>query len=448
MGFTMSDRVVVVGAGIVGLWAAYELQRRGMEVVVVDKGELGSGSSFGNAGWVIPARTLPMPAPGLHWEGLKMMVQPDSPLYIKPTALPRLTGWFTQFLRHCNAEAYRRGCEAMASLSGQAFKGYDGLVEDGLEFEMHERGLLSVYLSEEVFDTGYEDHKTMAELGLGEPQRMSAAEVKEMQPELGPDVVGGVFIKEARHIDPGTVLAALAGRLRESGATLRFGTEVTGFERRGERIVGVKTKGETIAGDHVVVAAGAWAGPMLRPLGYSLPLQAGKGYSLSFRAPNPSVESALFLGDAKIAVTPLNTGTRYAGTIEFSGLNAHLERPRIDSLHKWIPQYLPNYDGGLAVSEWVGMRPVTPDGLPAIGRMPGYDNAYVALGHSTAGLPLAPATAWRIADLVEGVIGEGVSGAAPAAGGAPAAGSAPAPGVASATAGAPGPDPFDPARFG
>lgn len=413
----MSERVIVVGAGVIGLWTAYELRRRGMDVVVIDKGDLGSGSSFGNAGWVIPARTLPMPAPGLHWEGLRMMVQPDSPLYIKPTALPRLTGWFTQFLRYCNETAYERGCEAMASLSIKAHAGYDQLVEDGLQFEMHERGLLSVYLTDEALETGYKDHLTMDRHGLGAPIKLNAQEVKDLQPELGPEVVGGVFIKEARHIDPGTLLDALAARLQSDGVDVRLFVEVTGFERQKDRITGVKTKTETVAGEHVVIATGSWAGSLVRPLGYSLPLQAGKGYSLSFSAPNPLLGSALFLGDAKIACTPLNSGTRYAGTIEFSGLNAYLERQRIESLHKWIPRYLPKYDADATASEWVGMRPVTPDGLPVIGPIPKITNAYIASGHSTSGLPLAPATAERIADLIAGQT-------------------------------APSPDPFNPTRFG
>lgn len=412
----MSERVVVVGAGVIGLWIAYELRRRGMDVVVIDKGELGSGSSFGNAGWVIPARTLPMPAPGLHWEGLKMMVRPDSPLYIKPSALPRLTGWFTQFLRHCNEEAYERGCEAMASLSKHAHAGYDQLVEDGLQFEMHERGLLSVYLTDEALETGYKDHLTMDRLGLGKPQKLDAQQVKELQPELGPEVVGGVFIKEARHIDPGTLLDALADRLRKDGVDVRLSTEVTGFDKVKDQVVGVKTKTETIVAEHVVIATGALAGTLARSLGYSLPMQAGKGYSLSYSMPNPSLHSALFLGDAKIACTPLNKGTRYAGTIEFSGLNDYLEKSRIESFYKWIPRYLPNFETSATASQWVGMRPVTPDGLPVIGSVPNFANVYIASGHSTAGLPLAPATAWRIADLIEGRQ-------------------------------VPSPDPFDPARF-
>lgn len=398
----MSKRVIVVGAGVIGLWTAYELRRRGMDVVVVDQGQLGAGSSYGNAGWVIPARTLPMPAPGLHWEGLKMMVQPDSPLYIKPSALPRLTGWLTQFLKYCNPEAYRRGCEAMASLSIHAHPGYDRLVEDGLQFEMHEKGLLSVYVDEDAWEVGYRDHLTMDELGLGAPIRLDAREAREMEPELGPQVVGGVFIKEARHIDPGTLLKALADRLQQDGVELRMGTQVTGFERSGDRVTGLKTSGGTLSGDDVVLASGAWAGALVKQLGYSLPLQAGKGYSLQFTAPNPKLTASVFLGDAKIACTPMNTGTRYAGTIEFSGINTNLERSRIESLHKKIPQYLPNYDGTAYASEWVGMRPVTPDGLPVIGLVPGWTNTYIASGHSTAGLPLAPATAERIAAMIAG----------------------------------------------
>ena len=413
----MTKRVVVVGAGVIGLWIAYELKRRGMEPVVVDKDKLGSGSSYGNAGWVIPSRTLPLPAPGLHWEGLKMMVQPDSPLYIKPTALPGLTGWFTQFLKYCNEEAYQRGCAAMASFSRHAHAGYDQLVADGLEFEMHERGLLSAYIQPETMEVAFQDYAAMARLGLGEPQRLTAEETRELEPQLGPEVVGGIFIKEARHIDPRTLLGALAGRLEAQGVELRFQTEVVGFVGSGARLAGVKTTTETIYADDVVVATGAWAGGLLKSIGYAVPMQAGKGYSLQYDAPNPRLGPALFLADSKIACTPLSSGTRYAGTIEFSGINTHLDERRIEAFQKWIPRYLPNYRMDAPAERWVGMRPVTPDGLPVIGSVPGYDNVYVAAGHSTAGLALAPATAWRIADLL--------------AGGVPPAG-----------------DPFDPARFG
>lgn len=398
----MSERVVVVGAGIVGLWTAYELQRRGMDVVVIDKGELGSGSSIGNAGWVIPARTLPMPSPGLHWEGLRMMVKPDSPLYIRPTALPGLTGWFTQFLKYCNAEAYQKGSEAMTSMSVHAHAGYDRLVEDGLEFEMHADGLLSVFLNGDALENSLKDYEAMGRLGTGQPVKMTAAEAREFEPELGPDVIGGILIKKARHIDPGTLLDALAGRLRERGAQLHFSTEVTGLVREGERITGVRTKNETVSGDHVVVATGAWAGALLRPLGYSVPLEAGKGYSLSYKVANPKLRTALFLEETKIACTPMGGGTRFAGTIEFSGINLNMDRRRLESIHRGIPQFLPKYDAGDVALQWVGMRPVTPDGLPVIGRIPGFENAFIASGHSTAGLALAPPTAERIAALIGG----------------------------------------------
>src|SRR5690625_3939451 len=278
----MSNRVVVVGAGVIGLWIAYELKKHDFEVTVVDQGTLGSGSSFGNAGWVIPARTLPLPAPGLQWEGMKMLMQPDSPLYVKPTAFPRLTGWLTQFMKYCNEQAYRRGCQAMASLSIHAHPGYDSLIEDGFEFEMHEHGLLSVYLDEGTFATGYKDHQTMERFGLGKPDKLDAKEVREMQPKLGNDVIGGVFIKEARHIDPGSLLSAFARWLQSHDVALHFETEVVGLQQQNGRITGVNTKERTLVADYVVVATGAKAGQLVRPLGYSLPMQAGKGYSLSF----------------------------------------------------------------------------------------------------------------------------------------------------------------------
>ncbi|MFS8629550.1 MAG: FAD-dependent oxidoreductase, partial [Limnochordales bacterium] len=214
-------RTVVIGGGVIGLLSAYELRRRHRDVVVVDKGEFGKGASCGNAGWITPSLSMPVPAPGLVSQSLKWMLQPDSPLYVKPSVVPGMLGWLLEFWRHCNEEKYAQGREALAQLNRLALRDFDNLAAQGLDFEMHKAGLMYVFVTEKKLKAVWDDLQYWESYGASEPKRLSADEARELEPALRPDIAGAVLVESERHVRPEKLLAAVEQWLRENGVQLR-----------------------------------------------------------------------------------------------------------------------------------------------------------------------------------------------------------------------------------
>lgn len=391
---------MIVGGGVIGLLTAYRLRRRGAAVTVVDKGDLGGGASAGNAGWVSPSLSAPVPAPGLTWTSLKWMLRADSPLYIHPGAVPSMLGWLWSFWRHCNARAYQAGLEAVARLNRDTLTLFRQLQEDGLDFELHTTGLLLACERQATIDQLMADLEQMQGLGLGTPQRLSPADVRDLEPALRPGLAGGVLAPDNWHVRPESLTAAVVQRLRDLGAVLLPRTRVTGLALHRGRVTGVYAGDQLLEADHVLIATGAEAAWLAQQAGFHLPMQAGKGYSLTVQAPKVRVNRAVYLEEARIAISPFASALRVAGTMELSGINTRVDRRRVDAIRRGADRYLPGWDRGEGITIWTGMRPMLPDGLPAIGRAPGFDNLYVAAGHAMLGVTLGPATATAVADLI------------------------------------------------
>lgn len=392
--------VVIIGGGVIGLLTAYELSRRGVAVTVVDKGDLGAGASAGNAGWVSPSLSAPVPSPGLAWTSLKWMLRPDSPLYIHPGAVPGMLGWLWSFWRHCNDRDYQAGLEAVGRLNRDTLALFRRLQEDGLEFEMHAAGLLFACERQSTIDRVMAELEQMQQLGLGAPQRLSAADVRDLEPALRPGLAGGVLAADNWHVRPESLTAAAARRLQAGGAVLRPRTPVTRLALDRGRVVGVYAGDELLEAEQVVIATGAEASSLAQQAGFHLPMQAGKGYSLTVEAPEIQVNRAVYLDETRIAISPFDGALRVAGTMELSGINTRIDRRRVDAIRRGADRYLPGWDRGAGMKVWTGMRPMLPDGLPAIGRAPGYENLYLAAGHAMLGVTLGPATAAALAELM------------------------------------------------
>ena len=393
-------KTVIVGAGVIGLCTAYELRKRGEEVVVLDKGQPGMGSSFGNAGWVTPGLSEPLPAPGLVWTSLRWMLDPASPLYIKPRLDPLFMGWMWRFYRNCSPAQFEAGVNALVSLAQPTWRLFDQLAAEGLRFEMHEAGLLFLGLDERKVKQLNESLQAMEEhFGVG-PQLVERRELRERDPAINADVAGGVLLPRERHIRPDQLCDALVERIEELGGEVRAGVAVTGLRRHGTDIVGVETEdGEELA-DRVLLAAGAWSGKLAAEWGFRLPLEAGKGYSVTIQNPDLNVQQPIDLIEARAAITPFDGAFRAAGTMELSGLNTNLVRTRVNAIRKGIERYLVRWPEGERPRAWVGMRPLTSDGLPVIGKLPRTDNVYVATGHQMLGVTLAPSTAVVLSELM------------------------------------------------
>ena len=420
----MAAQVVVAGAGAVGLSCAYFLQRAGCEVTVLDAGRVGDGASWGNAGWVSPSLSAPIPGPAALRTALRSIGNPDRPLWLRPQPDPAFALWGLSFLRHCTRASNERGLAATALLSKDAFRFYDVMRADGLAVDLERRGLLFIARSAAELDAELAELSRAASHGVAAGiTRLSGAECRDRQPVIGPDVAGGVFVESDGHLDPRQLTAALAALVTSRGGTIRAGTPVRGFAVRDGRvtaaIVGQRSAGQHSAGQHragpatasrgsggeeitadsVVIAAGALSVPVTRLLGARLPMTAGKGYSLSV-ACQELPQAPMYLVEARAGATPLAGRLRLAGTIEFSGLNSRLDRRRITSLTRAARAYFPALDWTDVAEEWTGMRPLCPDGLPVLDRVPGTANAYVATGHSTLGITLAAVTGAHMAEFV------------------------------------------------
>jgi D-amino-acid dehydrogenase len=396
--------VVVIGAGVIGLASAYSLGKRGRSVLVLDQGGPGSGCSSGNAGWICPSLSAPIPAPGLPLTALRWMLRGDSPLHISPAHALGMLPWLLRFVGSCTTASYERGLAATAAFSRAAQASFDQLLRDGVACELHRDGLLHVFRDARALATSLEEHRALSGHGYGEPEVLSADEIRRREPALSGTVIGGYIVREEYHVRPETLIDGYASRLAAMGVEVRSGVRVSCLLHEHGRMVGVETSNGVIDADEVLVAAGARSGELLETVGLSLPMTAGKGYSITFSDQVVRVNRPLYLGGTKVACTPFSGATRMAGTMELSGINERLDRRRLDAIRRGIAPYFHQSLEAAHGAEWVGMRPLTPDGLPIIGPIAGRRGLSVATGHAMLGITMAPLTGEAIADLMTGVV--------------------------------------------
>jgi D-amino-acid dehydrogenase len=400
--------VVVVGGGIIGLCTAFALHQRGVPATVLDAGPAEHAASHVNAGWIVPTLAAPVPSPGLIATSLRWMLRSDSPLYIRPRLDPAFLRWTLGFWRHCNARDFLAGTEAIAAFGARSLALYDAMREAGVRYEEHRDGLLFAYRTSEALEHDYAALETVRRFGFEISPIMSGDELRALEPSLSETVSGGYRLPQERSVRPDTLVRGLIAYLQERGIEVRRGALVSGIETAGGNVTGVVAGGQRIPAATVVVAAGAWTPRLLKPLRVPVPIEAGKGYSIDF-APAPDlpepVRRPLYLHESRVTITPLEGMIRLAGTMELSGLNRYVRQERVAAIARaaaWAIRGWPAQTPGSApgVRIWNGPRPMTPDGLPVIGRLPGYRNLVVASGHGMLGVTLAPATGEAIADLI------------------------------------------------
>ena len=398
--------VVVVGGGVVGLCVAHYLTAAGVEVEVLERAGLASGASWGNAGWVCLSHSTPVPAPGVARYGLRSLGRPDSPLYLRPSPDPRFLAWLWRLWRNSGEATFRRGYAAIADLNRPTFDLYAGLAEAGVDTTLHRPGLVHAFLAEAEARHHLDLQRAMAAGRYELPDDVVVGDAAhELDAALSPRVRAAYLVRGEGVVDPRKLVESLAEVVRKSGGQIRERVEVTGFRRTAGRVAAVLTGAGEIACRDVVVAAGMWSHKLLRDLGRRLALQAGKGYS--FTVPlDPKPRHALYLGEHRVVCSPIGGATRLAGTMELSGDNRRLNWRRVVAIARASRHYLgPWFDDQddlprLIRDPWVGARPLLPDGLPAIDRVPGHDNAYVATGHGMLGVTLGPATGRALADFM------------------------------------------------
>jgi D-amino-acid dehydrogenase len=394
-------RVVVVGGGVVGLCCAYELMRSGAEVTVVERDHCGRAASLGNAGWVVPSLSAPMPAPGITTQALKMIFNSDGPLRLRPRLDPDFLRWCWRFWRNSTQEHYEAGLKALLRLNEQTIQLYKDLRTSGVEFEMHESGLLIATLSEETLEEYAELLEAVKAAGYsGKVELLRKEPLLEVEPALSDAVVGAVYAKDDLHVRPDTLVSGLAGHLISKDVRVLEDTEVYGLEPAGKGEWLVTTSREKLAAERVVVAAGMWSSELLAKLGVRIPLEAGKGYSVTARGRGTKPRHAMKLAEPNVACSPFEEAVRISGIFELGGRDLFVNRRLLKGVLRSASLFLRDWVMEEPRFEWAGLRPSTPDDLPLIGTVPGFENLYVATGHGMLGVTLAPATAATMVPLV------------------------------------------------
>lgn len=394
----MSKHVVVVGAGIVGVSAGIWLTRMGQRVTLVDRSAPGQGTSFGNAGLLASCAMVPVTTPGLVSKAPKMVLDPDAPLFLRWSYLPRLAPWLVRYLRHANDSDTRRIAAALTPITGDSVDQHLALT-DGLDARkfVSPSEYVFAYPSREDFDNDKYVWELRREHGFV-PRVVEGSAVHEYDANYGPDVGCLAVLKDHGYVlDPGAYVAALARELEAMGGTYRQGS-VVDIDGTDTPVKTVRTDQGDITCDAVVLASGAWSKPLMKKLNLNVPLETERGYHIVFRNARGIPRSPTMIAAGKFVATPMSAGLRCAGIVEFGGLEAGPSEAPFELLRRKAKAAFPHleYDGE---ETWMGHRPATTDSLPLIGEV-GKSGVYAAFGHQHVGLTCGPKTGRLVAGLI------------------------------------------------
>jgi D-amino-acid dehydrogenase len=400
-------RVVVLGAGLIGTATAYYLAKAGHEVVVVDRQrQAGLETSFANGALLTPSTSDSWAAPGTPQKILKWLGQEDAPMLLRLRALPGLIGWGLKFLRECRPARWEANTEAVLRLALSSMAALDKLqAEERLEFDRNPPGLIKLFRDSLSMDSALRASALYQRLGVDctalDPDGCLAVE-----PALRPikaKISGGVHYPGDGSGDALKFTQALAERARGLGVSFLFEHGITGFSTEGDRLAAVETDRGPIRGDSFVLALGSFSTSLGRQLGVALPVYPAKGYSITVSAPGWNGAPRIPIADdgRKVAVVPLGDRLRVAGTVEFDGYDTRLNATRGQMLVDGLGDIYPDYPRGGRIEHWSGLRPLTPDGRPIIGRSR-WRNLFLNTGHGPLGWTLAAGSGLAMAELVDG----------------------------------------------
>ena len=397
-------KVIVIGGGIVGLSTAYYLNKEGHEVVVLDKSDLSGGASYVNAGYLTPSHIIPLASPGMMAKGIKWMFNSSSPFYMKPRLDPDFLKWAWYFHRSSTKAKVDKAIPLIKDLnllSKELFTDWKDQGELG-EFQLEKKGLLMLFKTRKEEEHEREVAQRASDLGL-EVTELTAQELNRIQPNLSQDIRGAVHYLCDAHSSPPEIMGNLKNYLIEQGVKLIPGEAVTSFDINGQKIAKVNTIENSYSADEVVLASGSWSQELAKKLGVDLPIQPGKGYRIDVQR-DVDIKLPAILMETKVAVTPMKGFTRFAGTMELSGINHKIRKERVNAIARAAETYYTNLNITEAERSQAqcGLRPVSPDGLPYIGRTTKYPNFYVASGHAMMGWSMGPATGKLISELISG----------------------------------------------
>jgi D-amino-acid dehydrogenase len=399
----MSKSIIIIGGGIIGLCSAYYLQKEGHQVSIVDQSNLDSGASYVNAGYLSPSHLIPLSAPGVMKKGIKWMLNPSSPLYIKPRFELEFLKWAWAFNKSCNIKHVNKSIPLIKDIALLSQHLYDVMRQtENFKFHYEKKGLLMLCKTEMML----EEEIKVAEIAKNEGldvKILEANEVKALEPNVQMDVVGASYFKCDSHSTPHEFMEDMKTYLQSNGVELYKNEKVVDLKFRNSRINTIITNKQRLSADEIVLAAGSWSNLISKKLGLKILLQPGKGYRID-SSRHTGITFPAILAEAKVAVTPMNGFTRFAGTMEIAGINSKISIKRVEAIANATKRYYPDIELTKEEKDNVacGLRPVSPDGLPYIGKSSKCENLTIATGHAMMGWSMGTATGKLVSEIISG----------------------------------------------
>lgn len=398
----MAKNVTIIGGGIIGLCSAYYLQREGYEITVIDRGDITDGCSFGNMGYMSPSHFVPLASPGIISEGIRYMLSSSSPFYIKPRLNWDLMQWGYHFWKSSNAATVKKNSpylNNLLQLSRHLIN--DMRNEIGDSFDMEEKGCLMMCRQEKTLDHEFHLADDAEKFGL-KVERLRREAVQQLEPDVELDVAGAVLFKDDCHFNPGKMMLALKKNVEGKGIKFQLHTTVTGFEKANNRISAVITDKGKFDCSEVIIATGSWLPVVAKMMGIKLLLQPGKGYSHTYSHVEKNIKYPAILVDGRCAITPWGHQLRIGGTMEISGINNKVLVKRMQGIYDSAKVFYPGLKIDFPPTDkiWNGLRPVTPDGLPYIGKASNFTNVIIAGGHAMLGISEGTGTGKLVSELI------------------------------------------------
>ncbi len=392
--------IIIIGGGIIGLCSAYYLQKEGHQVTIVDQSNMDAGASYVNAGYLSPSHIIPLSAPGVMKKGLKWMFNPSSPLYLKPRLDLDFLKWAWAFNSSCNKSHVEKAIPAIKDIALLSQELYDDIKEDeNFTFHYKKKGLLMLCQTDKMLDAEIITSQFANRVGL-DAKAIDLVELKLLEPNVKINVKGAIFYQGDAHTTPHEFMDEMKTHLKKVGVKIYNNEKVEDLEVKDGEILTIKTNQQRLTADEFVLAAGSWSSLLSKKLGLKLLLQAGKGYCIN-TSRQTEITIPAILTEAKVAVTPMHCFTRFAGTMEIAGINHHINRDRVEVIANAVTKFYPEIkltkdEKGNAAC---GLRPLSADGLPYIGKSGKCKNLTIATGHAMMGWSMATATGKLVSEI-------------------------------------------------
>jgi D-amino-acid dehydrogenase len=397
------ETVIVVGAGIIGIACAHYLSQAGLRVTVIDKGTIAGACSHANCGYICPSHVLPLTEPGAIGAAIKSLLNPRAPFRVKPRLSPALWNWMWQFARRCHHQQMLTAGKHLQAILDASIAEYRHLIpEYSLECEWKENGLVYVLQTEHGMRKFAETDRLLTDHFGVSARRIEGPELPSFDPALKPGLAGAFHYPGDASLRPDLLNSQWAECLRDKQVRFIEHCELQAIHKSEGRVTSLQTSQGNMEADRFIIATGAWSSSLSGDLECHIPIQPGKGYSITMSKPEPCPRYPILFPEHKVGVSPFDGGYRLGSMMEFSGYDTSIPKHRIEQLRDSAKPYLVAPVSGTAQETWFGWRPMTWDSLPIIGPVPRLANVLLATGHNMLGLSLAPATGRLIAEMVAG----------------------------------------------